>query len=324
MPEHAQTFFKQQVQKYTTSAFNYDKTAGKNWVKERISRLYPYVVVAVMTSYFILVLLCYFYDKYHIDTVFKVWKHGGLDINNQQERQLLEIFNLLIDALNVEPVALRKGPGILGSIGSYLPFFQFVESTHRFFAMSIEAQILTLLHELRHYQQDTSIIIPADIVAYAKSCRVKPYDFDIAVFFMTGFFWSRAILEFDAELSAAHYMKEHPWLSTAVKFRSGSFNSNTGYLSQNMMLKDAPKFEDPSGIQLEDWIDLEHKWNEFLCAQSGENIYLQAVPKHLLDAAAKNRAAKNTDEYRQAERKRHEQKVRENEFQFLQAARSDY
>ncbi|HSW75413.1 MAG TPA: hypothetical protein VLG50_00050 [Candidatus Saccharimonadales bacterium] len=288
LPAHAQQFFKQQVQKYMASDLLYDQSFNKHWAKEKISRLNSYVVTAIALGFSILTYLVYFFLEYDISLVFDVWRYGRLDVTNPQEKQLLEIFNLLVDALNLEPIALRKGPGILGTFGSYLPFFQFVEVGFDFFELSLEAQILTLLHELRHYQQDTLIVIPADVVEYAKSCGVQPYSFDIAVFFMTGFFWSRAMLEVDADLFSAQQMKEHKWVSSAVNStRYPWFNPESGYLANEMMLQDA-KHPNRSPFL----INIEKKWSNFLSKQYGENIYLRYVPQHLKEAAAKNRATK--------------------------------
>lgn len=266
----------------------YEQSFNKHWAKEKISRLNPYAVTAVALGFSILTSLVYFCLEYNVPLIFDVWKYGALDVTNPEEKQLLEIFNLLVDALNLEPIALRKGPGLLGNLGSYLPFFQFVEITPVFFGLSLEAQILTLLHELRHYQQDTLIVIPADVVEYAKSCGVQPYSSDIAVFFMTGFFWSRAMLEVDADLFSAQQMKEHRWISSAVNSTKDPwFNPQSGYLTNEMMLKDATHPNRSSFI-----IFFEKQWSNFLSKQYGENIYLQYVPQHLKQAAAKNRATK--------------------------------
>ncbi|MBI2352992.1 hypothetical protein HYV11_01975 [Candidatus Dependentiae bacterium] len=286
LPPLTQTFFEKQLQKYKNIQFSYD-AKEKNYIKTKICKAFPYVIAATAVTVSILGVILYFIIAMDLQA-----SCPEIDQSNEENKDILEIFHLLIDALNLDPIPLRRIDSSLMSFYALympLPLFKSIIFSNRFFSFPLETQILVLLHELKHYLQANSIVIDKETIEYAKSLQVQPYSFDIINFLTTGFFWSNAMLEFDADLFATKQMKEHKAFQSAVKalrHPTETFDPTTGYLSRELMLKQADN-------QLP---NLQEQWTDFIKELPNENIYLEYVPAHLIKAAQKNRFARKEKE----------------------------
>lgn len=301
LPSHAQEFFQQQLQKYLNSPLNYNQTYDKNNIKEKICHLYPYPDTALALSFWILIFIISFYSAEYISAYVEYYKKSQpLNLDNPQEQELLEIFNLLLDALNLPKTDLRKTSSSLG-VADFMPRINCIRLSPSFFYFSLDTQIFILLHELRHYQQFTQITVPKDVIDYAKECQVEPFDF--FNFFRFGFFTSRAMNEFDSDLFAARQMKDYPWInSIATEMRSVIFpedfdilfDPETGYLSSRMISKEGLYGDKLTlFVYIEKFINyITKKWHKFINSLPSENMYLEYIPQHLKEAAKKNKLAK--------------------------------
>lgn len=284
LPSHAQRFFQGQVEKYGL-ALSQDKNQqvrDKSWVKKRILRLFFYVIPVLTIAY-------------SVSCLFEIWEKalrpfffGALNVNNPEEKKMLDLFKLLSVAATGTNIEFRISRDVLDTpiCAYYDMFFNFICLTPKFFELLPEARVFVLLHEIRHFMQFNNIEIPLDVIEYAKSCGVQSSSnnlFSIITFFQTGFFWSRAIVEFDADLFAAQQMKGSRFIKGASTSSKSLFSPGTGYLSSDMILNDALYAQRSQTL-----IELEKSWNGFLSSLIGGNVYIQYVPEHLKQQAAEH------------------------------------
>ncbi|MBI2352993.1 hypothetical protein HYV11_01980 [Candidatus Dependentiae bacterium] len=321
LPPLTQTFFEKELQKYKNIKFQYDATE-KNYIKTKICKAFPYVITAIAITVSILGIVLFFLTIIGEEIAYPEISKP----TTKAESDLLDIFHLLLDAFDLEPIPLKRinaAKGIADDeiIAYYrsLPFPGSIVCGQHFFSSPLEAQIIFLLHELRHYLQHSSIVIDKETIKYAKSLQVQPYDLNMnsfIAFLHTGFFWSSAMKEFDADLFAARQMKDHKAFQSAAKYnRPPLFNPKEGYLSEELMLKQAnnhlPNLQEkwtdfikelPSENIYFEYIpphlipDLQKKLTDFIKEFQNENIYLEYIPPHLIKAAQKNRSEKKEKE----------------------------
>lgn len=301
LPEQAQRFFKSQVQKYRGSNFfkGMNLTELEN-IKRNVLELKDALVPAVLIMVGVVIIICILIDseKRNRDKI----EANTLSYTYEvQDEALLEVFNLILDALDLDPIPLmhfRPKDIKRGNAIAHYSFYTIagvVALDQTFFRESIPVQVKILLHELRHHLQmakniNEYVVIPADVVKYAKECGVQPYGF--YGFIRTGFFWTSAMIEFDADNFAQQQMKDTGFMQDIKKVWPGKFNPDTGYFQGDMWLKDVPIVRDIEDKNLT-LGDIALAWNKFWNkVPLGENLYLKYVPEHLKQAAAKNRAAK--------------------------------
>lgn len=295
LPEHAQRFFKSQVKKHRGSNFfkGMNLTGLEN-IKQKILELNNNIFSALIIMLDIVVFTIVFIDNERLKQ--ERIEENTLSYQKEvKDKFLLEVFSLILDALNLEPIPLvylRPEDQFAASFAVYDmdTVIGLVALFPSFFDASMPVQVKILLHELRHHLQlapdvNEHIVIPADVVQYAKECAVQPYGLDL--FMQTGFFWTRAMIEFDADNFAQQQMKDSSFIKEIASFWQIPFEPNKGYLRGDMWFKDAPHAHRNDFL-----IWLENNWNAFVSTFTGENLYLKYIPEHLKQAAAKNRAAK--------------------------------
>jgi len=299
-PEHFQRFFNQQLQLYINprlqyymqEQYQYTKADGSMWIKERILRYFDYPFIALKTcinivQLMILILFC----KQELRKL--QGKNAGADIDNQN---LSEAIELLQDALDIPNVPVKKQrPDSflypeLSAVAFYDPSFNIIILNPLFFNYSIASQVRIILHEMRHgLQWNRKAELSPEILEYAKSCNLNlGWGFEKlcqqAFFWSTaipGRFWSSPLKEFDADNFAYEHMKNSPIFKDIAQERDWhTFNPNKGYFSTEMALKKAPKMQPNSITTPEETLNGLY------------NPYLQHIPEHLAQAAAKNRTAR--------------------------------
>ena len=294
LPNYAQEFFKNTFKEITTNDINENlsiediKNLNIKEIKARILLLrYTIVIAVVGVSLHSLALLIDFFNYYY-----EYSKYEALSDKYMQEKDILETFEILTDALNLEPTGLYKNEkndyykNKDTAIAFYSQATKCIVLNPSFFNYSTDSQLFTLLHELRHYQQHTQIRIPEDVIEYAKKCGVSEKEESLWYFFSTTFFWSSALGEFDADLFAARQMKDYRWINSITQEMGWTnFDPKKGYLSKEMILKESPHGNKSLFIT-----KLEKAWERFI--GNYDSSMINKIPQHLKDAAIKNKTAR--------------------------------
>jgi|GEM_PF-1189992 len=320
-PEHFQRFFNQQLQQYMQEPYHYSRTSGSTWLKEKILRIFNRPLVeleiaigvcwsAIIATITIIILLerdplnNQEYLKEQLDDF--LLKNNLFDIENQD---LLDTINLLKEALDILNIPFKQSK--TNKIANHeLHATAYYENTGfniivlnpDFFTFSSAAQIYILLHEMRHgLQFNKKVELSPEILEYAKSCKLN-LGLNHPVLSKLANTWPRALLEFDADNFAYEHLKNSPNLQKIANERGfRQFDPNKGYFSIEMALKKAPnnaKIKKSFMDELTNFINeiIEYSASPRHAQKSTknntENPYLQHIPEHLKQAAAKNKAAR--------------------------------
>jgi len=282
-PQHFQRFFNQQLQQYMQEPYHFAQAAGSTWIKELILKLFSYRSVALKITIRMLILFL----LYETQGLFH-----GQEINDQDLVQAIELLQDALDIPNTSVKKQRRPSMFVGPLdaGYHSDIYNIIILTPNFFELSLAAQITILLHEMRHVLQTNGAAeLSTELLKYANACNLN-LGLKLHEFFQYSFFWSSALQEFDADNFAYEQMKNSPLFKKIVEETSVyKFNPNTGYFSADMALHKAP-------LQETFIAKTRNKWKQIADNQpvvnNQENKYLQHIPEHLKQAAAKNRQAR--------------------------------
>ena len=273
-----------------------------------IVRMYPYLVCCILFSMQVLLVIeAFFQELKRKDpasykelkkqlSLYNIPERDRPHVVSVQDQNLLELLDVLIDAFSLENIAVYQSSQPYSDSGPALAgFFPSAESIiilfPNFFEQSAQAQLFTLLHEIRHlmqYNEGLRFVVPQDLFDLAVSLGVKKHTNSLSELLLLSRFYSGPMREFDADTFATLQLK-----STGIPHRLDSrlishrFDPSSGYLSGELVTQLVGPAKQKSVVE-----KVSQRFSDYVAMLRGENVYVRLLPDHIKQQAKENRAKK--------------------------------